>query len=58
MFKLIKNAKDILLDQKKRADYDAKYRQMLQKKAKPEKMDKRQRELTESLFAKEEEGNW
>ena len=57
MFKLIKDAKDVLLDPKKRADYDKVHRAMLRKKAKTEQLDKRQRALTESLFAKEEEGS-
>ena len=56
MFKLIKDAKEILLDEEKRKEYDKKYRAQLLKKASREKMDKRQRDLTEILHTKEEEG--
>ena len=56
MFKLIKEAKEVLLDPTKRAAYDRKHKAMLMKKAGKEKMDKRQRDLTESLFAREEAG--
>ena len=57
LFKLIKEAKETLLDPTKRAAYDRKHKAMLMKKAGKEKMDKRQRDLTESLFAREEAGN-
>ncbi|KAK8796898.1 hypothetical protein WA588_001024 [Blastocystis sp. NMH] len=64
LFKLIKEAKEVLLDPTKRAAYDRKHKAMLMKKAGKEKMDKRQRDLTESLFAREEaakkrrQGEW
>ncbi|KAK8801425.1 hypothetical protein WA171_004567, partial [Blastocystis sp. BT1] len=54
LFKLIKEAKEILLDPAKRTIYDRKHKAMLMKKAGKEKMDKRQRDLTESLFARED----
>lgn len=53
----MKEAKEILLDEEKRAAYDKKHKAVLMRKAGKEKMDKRQRELTESLFAKENEGS-
>lgn len=56
MFKLVKEAKEILLDEEKRAAYDKKHKAMLMRKAGREKMDKRQRELREALNAKEDEG--
>ena len=56
MFKLVKEAKEILLDEERRAAYDKKHRAMLMRKAGREKMDKRQRELREALNAKEDEG--
>ena len=56
MFKLVKEAKEILLDEEKRAEYDKKHKAMLMRKAGREKMDKRQRELREALNAKEDEG--
>lgn len=45
-----------MLDEEKRKAYDKQHRAMLLKRAGKEKMDKRQRELTETLFAREEEG--
>ena len=56
MFKLVKEAKEILLDEEKRAAYDKKHKAMLMRKAGREKMDKRQRELREALNAREDEG--
>lgn len=56
MFKLIKEAKEILLDEEKRKAYDSKHKSMLMKRAGKEKMDKRQREMTEKLQEKEEAG--
>ena len=53
---MIKEAKEILLDPAKRTVYDRKHKAMLMKKAGKEKMDKRQRDLTESLFAREDAG--
>ena len=44
------------MDEEKRKAYDKQHKEMLMKRAGKEKMDKRQRELTETLFAKEEAG--
>lgn len=45
-----------MLDEEKRKAYDKQHKAMLMKRAGKEKMDKRQREMTETLLAKEEEG--
>ena len=58
MFKLVKEAKEILLDEEKRAAYDKKHKAMLMRKAGREKMDRRQRELREALNAKDEGVTW
>ena len=44
------------MDEEKRKAYDKQHKAMLMKRAGKEKMDKKQRELTETLFAKEEAG--
>lgn len=44
------------MDEQKRAVYNKKYKAMLASKSRRENMDKRQREMTESLFAREEAG--
>lgn len=54
LYKQVCEAKEVLMDEQKRAVYNKKYKAMLASKSRRENMDKRQREMTESLFAREE----
>lgn len=56
LYKQVCEAKEVLMDEQKRAVYNKKYKAMLASKSRRENMDKRQREMTESLFAREEAG--
>ena len=47
----------MLMDEQKREAYNKKHKAMLARKSRRENMDKRQRELTESLLAREEAGS-
>lgn len=57
VYQLISEARDVLMDEQKREAYNKKHKAMLARKSRRENMDKRQRELTESLLAREEAGS-
>ena len=57
LYQLISEARDVLMDEQKREAYNKKHKAMLARKSRRENMDKRQRELTESLLAREEAGS-